>query len=174
MSPFMAVVFQEKSHLPYSGSKGSLTPLRQLKKFPDISVSTRVEHHASCHDSRRAPGFPIISRCGSISLLHQERNLGIPLAPQEKAVSTWHWKGMPAVVPPFQKTSIAGSQHGRSHPGQGHVERPEGARRVRSQRVLFLSIYPETKICLFTVCYTILFWHYRGLSTTTFLWKILT
>ena len=31
------------------------------------------------------------------------------------------------------------------------------ARRVRSQGVLCLSIYPETKICLFTVCYTILF-----------------
>ena len=36
------------------------------------------------------------------------------------------------------------------------------ARRVRSQGVLCLSIYPETKICLFTICYTILFWHYRG------------
>lgn len=31
------------------------------------------------------------------------------------------------------------------------------ARRVRSQGVLCLSIYPETKICLFTVCYAILF-----------------
>ena len=30
------------------------------------------------------------------------------------------------------------------------------ARRVRSQGVLCLSIYPETKICLFTVCYTTL------------------
>ena len=31
------------------------------------------------------------------------------------------------------------------------------ARRVRSQGVLCLSICPETKICLFTVCYPILF-----------------
>ena len=43
------------------------------------------------------------------------------------------------------------------------------ARRVRSQGVLCLSIYPETKICLFTVCYTILFWHNRGLSPKEFI-----
>ena len=48
------------------------------------------------------------------------------------------------------------------------------ARRVKSQGVLCLSIYLETKICLFTVCYTILFWHNRGLSPTTFRWKKLT
>ena len=48
------------------------------------------------------------------------------------------------------------------------------ARRVRSQGVLSLSINPKTKICLFTVFYTILLWHYRGLSPTTFLWKKLT
>ena len=46
--------------------------------------------------------------------------------------------------------------------------------RVRSQGVLCLSIYSKTKICLFIVCCTILFWHYRGLSPTTFLWKKLT
>ena len=38
------------------------------------------------------------------------------------------------------------------------------ARRVRSWGVLCLSIYPETKICLFTLCYTILFWHYHLFS----------
>ena len=57
----------------------------------------------------------------------------------------------------------AGSQHGRSHPRQGHAETWR-ARRARSQGVLCLSIYPETKICLFTVCYTILFWHYHLFS----------
>ena len=31
------------------------------------------------------------------------------------------------------------------------------ARRIRSQGVLCPSIYPKTKICLFTVCYTTLF-----------------
>ena len=41
-------------------------------------------------------------------------------------------------------------------------KRPDRQRQVRSQGVLCLSIYPETKICLFTVCYTVLFWHYRG------------
>ena len=38
------------------------------------------------------------------------------------------------------------------------------ARWVRSRGVLRLSISPEIKTCLFPVCYTILFWHNRGLS----------
>ena len=38
------------------------------------------------------------------------------------------------------------------------------ARRARSQGVLYLSIYPETKICLFTIYDTILFWHYHLFS----------
>ena len=37
---------------------GSLTPLMQLKKFPDIPVSTREEHRVSRHNSRRAPFCP--------------------------------------------------------------------------------------------------------------------
>ena len=34
------------------------TPLLQLKKFPDIPISTGEEHRRSCHNSRRAPFFP--------------------------------------------------------------------------------------------------------------------
>ena len=30
----------------------------QLKKFPDIPISTQEEHCGSCHNSRRAPIFP--------------------------------------------------------------------------------------------------------------------
>ena len=63
---------------------------------------------------------------------------------------------------------------GEIPPGQGLAEAPDRARWVRSRGVLCLSICPETKICLLTVCYPILFWHYRGLSPTTFLWKMLT
>ena len=36
----------------------SLTPLRKLKKFPDILVCTQEEHRGSRHNSRRAPDFP--------------------------------------------------------------------------------------------------------------------
>ena len=39
-------------------SKGSLTPLMQLKKLPNIPVSTWEEHRGSCHNSRRSPYFP--------------------------------------------------------------------------------------------------------------------
>ena len=34
------------------------TPLLQLKKFPDIPISTGEEHRRSCHNSRRAPFSP--------------------------------------------------------------------------------------------------------------------
>lgn len=82
MSPFTAVASQERNPTFLLSLKGSLTPLRyQLKTFPDIPSPQGREHHASRDDSRRAPGFPIISRCESISLLHWERNLGVPLAP---------------------------------------------------------------------------------------------
>ena len=88
------------------------------------------------------------------------------------AFELWCWRRL-----------FAGSQHGRSHPWQGHVEElgrqgrirtrgtprlhpwqghveePDRTRRISSQGVLCLSIYPKTKICLFTVCYTTVFWH---------------
>ena len=37
-----------ESHLTSGNSKGSFTPLLQLKKFPDIPVSTREEARKSC------------------------------------------------------------------------------------------------------------------------------
>ena len=49
---------REKSHFPSWASKGSLTPLRQLKKFPDIPITTREKPWGSCHNSRRGPVFP--------------------------------------------------------------------------------------------------------------------
>ena len=55
LSPFSTAASREKSHLPSCTLKGSSTPLKQLKKFPDIPVCTREEHVKSCHNSRRAP-----------------------------------------------------------------------------------------------------------------------
>jgi len=43
MRPISAEVSRGKSHLNSGTSKGSLTPLLQLKKFPDIPVSTPEE-----------------------------------------------------------------------------------------------------------------------------------
>ena len=52
---------REKSHIPSCVSIGSLTPLRQFKKFPDIPVCTREEHQGSRPYSRR-PSSPSSSR----------------------------------------------------------------------------------------------------------------
>ena len=58
MRPLSVAASREKSHLPSLALKGYLTPFRQLKKFPDIPVSTREEHRVSHHNSRRAPFSP--------------------------------------------------------------------------------------------------------------------
>ena len=48
----------EKSHLPSWASKGYLTPVMQLKKFPDIPVCTPEEHWDSQQNSRTDTFFP--------------------------------------------------------------------------------------------------------------------
>ena len=58
MRTFSTVTSLVKSHLPSRASKGFLTPLIQLKKFPNIPVSTREEHQGSCHKSRRVLFIP--------------------------------------------------------------------------------------------------------------------
>ena len=71
----------------------------------------------------------------------------------------------------------AGSQHGRSHPWQGHAEETWQARQIRTRGTPWTcsSIYPKTKVCLSTVYYVMPFTNFsdisRGLSLTTFLWK---
>ena len=94
----------EKSDLHSWASKGSLTPLRQLKKFPDISVSS-WETTSVYHKQEESRFSLLISRWGSISLLRWERNPGIRITPQEEAVSTWNLRGTTGVVPQFRKTS---------------------------------------------------------------------
>ncbi|KAI4572686.1 hypothetical protein MJG53_012524 [Ovis ammon polii x Ovis aries] len=54
MRPISAEASRGQSHLTTGTSKGSFTPLLQLKKFPDIAVSTREE----ARGSRTHPGEP--------------------------------------------------------------------------------------------------------------------
>ena len=112
MRLFSTVASQEKSHLHSCVLKVSLTPLMQLKKFPDILVYTLEEHGVSHSNSRRTRFFLLISKLGSFSLISRERILGIPVAPQEKAVSTSTLRGNPGVMPPFQKTPMSQSTSG--------------------------------------------------------------
>ena len=49
MRPISAEESRGYSHLTSGTSKGSFTPLLQLKKFPDIPVSTQEEHKSPAH-----------------------------------------------------------------------------------------------------------------------------
>ena len=48
MGPISTEAFRGQSHLTCGTYKGSFTPLLQLKKFPDLPVSTRGEARESC------------------------------------------------------------------------------------------------------------------------------
>ena len=61
MRPISAEVSRGKSHLNSGTYKGSLTPLLQLKKFPDIPVSTREEARES-RPHPEEPRFRLIAR----------------------------------------------------------------------------------------------------------------
>ena len=61
MRPVSAEAFRGKSHLTSGTSKGSFTPLLQLKKFADIPVSTREEARESRPHSEE-PRFRLLAR----------------------------------------------------------------------------------------------------------------
>ena len=61
MRPISAEVFRGYSHLTSGNSKGSFTPLLQLKKFPDIPISTREEAGEFCPHPEE-PRFRLLAR----------------------------------------------------------------------------------------------------------------
>ena len=61
MRPISAKASPGKSHLTSGTFKGSFTPLLQLKKFPDIPVSTREEARDSRPHSEE-PRFRLLGR----------------------------------------------------------------------------------------------------------------
>ena len=63
MRPISAEAFRVYSHLTSGTSKGSFTPLLQLKKFPNLPVSTRGEARESCPHPEE-PRFLLVAREG--------------------------------------------------------------------------------------------------------------
>ena len=61
MRPISAEAFRGQSHLTYGTSKGSFTTMLQLKKFPDITVSTREEARES-RPHPEEPRFRLLAR----------------------------------------------------------------------------------------------------------------
>ena len=83
----------------------------QLKKFPDIPVSTQGYTRVP-PNSRVAPFPPASSRGGILSLRGRERIPGVPVASQEEALSTGKTRGTPGSGPiprvPLISQSIPG------------------------------------------------------------------
>ena len=61
MRPISAEASRGKSHLNSGTSKGSFTPLLQLKKSPNIPVSTREQARESCPHPEE-PRFRLLAR----------------------------------------------------------------------------------------------------------------
>ena len=104
MRPISAEVFRGYSHLTSETSKGSFIPLLQLKKFPDIPVSTRVEARES-RPHPEEPRFRLIAReKGSFPAWSGKNFRGSRRISRGGAL---HRKGerISRVVPPFPEPS---------------------------------------------------------------------
>ena len=93
MRPISTEASRGYSHLTSGTSKGSFTPLLQLKKFPDIPVSTRAGSTRVPPTSRGAPFLPPSSRERIHSLCARERIPGVPVAFQQEALFTGKARG---------------------------------------------------------------------------------
>ena len=87
MSPISAEASRGYSHLTSGTSKGSFTPFLQLKKFPEIPVSTREEARESRpHPEERR--FRLLARRRDPFPACSGKNSRSSVASQEEALST--------------------------------------------------------------------------------------
>ena len=94
MRPFSPAAPQEQSGMPFWNSKGGLNPFIQLKRFPEIPVTTREEPQVSRHNSKRAPFSPPHLKISADSPASTQRNPNFPLAPQAEACPPyWNPRG---------------------------------------------------------------------------------
>ena len=94
MRPISAEASRGLSHLTSGTSKGSFTPLLQLKKFPDIPVSTREEARESRPHPEEPRFRPLAREEGSFPAW-SGKNSGVPVKSQEEALSTGKERGTP-------------------------------------------------------------------------------
>ena len=58
MRPDYPAASQEELEVSPSKSKGGLTLLKQVERFPEVPIATRAEPRVSHHNSRRTPCSP--------------------------------------------------------------------------------------------------------------------
>ena len=94
MRPISAEASRGSSHLTSGTSKGSFTPLLQLKKFPDIPVSTREESRES-RPHPEEPRFRLLAREEGSFPCVVGKNSRRSHRIQEEALSTGKARGTP-------------------------------------------------------------------------------
>ncbi|KAI4555660.1 hypothetical protein MJG53_019350 [Ovis ammon polii x Ovis aries] len=95
MSPISAEASRGQSHLTTGIFNGSFTPLLQLKKFPDIPVSTREETRGSRSHPGEPRFQPLARDEGSFPCFVGEEFPAFPYTSQEEALSTEKARGTP-------------------------------------------------------------------------------
>ena len=103
---------QGNSYLTSGTSKGSFTPLLQLKKFPDIPVSTREEARESRPQTEEPHFVSRLERRNPFPAWG-ERIPRVPVASQEEALSTGKARGTPGSCHHSQRPQISQSISGK-------------------------------------------------------------
>ena len=94
MRPISTEASRGLSHLTSGTSTGSFTPLLQLKKCPDIPVSTREEAREFCPHPEEPRFLLLLERKDPVPAWW-ERIPGVPIASQEEALLTGKERGSP-------------------------------------------------------------------------------
>ena len=94
MRPVYAEASRGYSHLNSGTSRGSFTPLLQLKNFPDIPVSTREEARES-RPHPEEPRFPLLDREEGTFPFVVGKEFRASVESQAEALSTGKARGTP-------------------------------------------------------------------------------
>ena len=94
MRPISAEASRGYSHLNSGTSKGSFTPLLQLKRFPTYPSPLERKHENPAHIQRNPVSASLLERRDPF-LRGRGRIPGIPVASQEEALSTGKARGTP-------------------------------------------------------------------------------
>ena len=108
MRPISNEASRGYSHLTSGTSKGSFTPLLQLKRFPTYPSPLERKHENPAHIQRNPVSASLLERRDPF-LRGRGRIPGIPVASQEEALSTGKARGTPGSCHHYQSPQMSQS-----------------------------------------------------------------